>query len=318
MTIKILDCQGFDYNFPIPKFISDVGFKVNEQKGTVLVMVLWVLALLTLVGGFYAVEARIRRNLGQYAWDALQGRETARSILLFAERKLSPPGTEKEEDEDSLFADGSLYKVNFGGREVGFMLEDENGKLDLNNSSDDQIRNVVRTILGDEELEAADTIVDGILDWKDSDKLVRLNGAEDDVYQDMSPPYYPANGPFRLLEELLLVNGVGHEVFYGPISWLAQDEEDSEVLWQGGLWNLFTIYNKSGEVSKGCAPLPLEEILGNELIDDTTSTREVVCLRVWFGSRIYQVYWNPKSEAEVPEIKHWTEAVALGSKGSRW
>jgi hypothetical protein len=161
--------------------------------------------------------------------------------------------------------------------------------------------------------------VDGILDWKDSDKLVRLNGAEDDVYQDRSPPYYPANGPFHLLEELLLVNGVGQEAFYGPISWSSQEEdEDSEVVWQGGLWDLFTVYNKSGTVNRQFAPLPLEEILGAELGDNTTSTREVVCLRVWFGSRIYQVYWAPQSGTEGPKIKHWTEAITLGSKGSRW
>jgi hypothetical protein len=291
---------------------------VNEQKGTVLVLVLWVLTLLTLVGGFYAVEARIRRNLGQSAWDALQGREAARSLLLLAESKLSPPGTDREEAEDGLFADGSLYKVRFGGRKVGFTLEDENGKLDLNNSSEDQIREVVRAILGDEGLEAADTIVDGILDWKDSDKLVRLNGAEDDVYQDRSPPYYPTNGSFHLLEELLLVNGVGQEVFYGPISWLSNEKEDSEVVWQGGLWNLFTVYNKSGTVNKECAPLPLKEILSTELGDNITSTREVVCLRVWFGSRIYQVYWAPQSETKGSKIRHWIEAITLGSKGSRW
>jgi hypothetical protein len=292
---------------------------VNEQKGTVLVLVLWVLTLLTLVGGFYAVEARIRRNLGQHAWDALQGREATRSLLLLAASKLSPPGTDKEEAEDGLFADGSVYKVRFGGREACFTLEDENGKLDLNNSSDNQIRDVVRAILGDEELEAADTMVDGILDWKDSDKLTRLNGAEDDVYQDRSPRYYPANGPFHLLDELLLVNGVGQEAFYGPIRWSSQEEdEDSEVVWQGGLWDLFTVYNKSGDVNKECAPLPLVEILSAELAGNTTSTREVVCLRVWFGSRIYQVYWSPQSKTGELKVKHWTEAITLESKGSRW
>jgi len=293
---------------------------VNEQKGTVLVLVLWVLTLLTLVGGFYAVEARIRRNLGQYAWDALQGREAARSLLLLAESKLSPPGTDREEEEeDGLFADGSVYKVKFGGREAFFTLQDENGKLDLNNSSEDQVREVVRAILEDDELEAADTIVDGILDWKDSDKQTRLHGAEDDVYQDRSPPYYPANGPFRILDELLLVNGVGQEAFYGPVSWSSQEEdEDSEVVWQGGLWDLFTVYNKSGDVNMECAPLPLEEILGAEFGSNSTSTREVVCLRVWFGNRIYQVYWNPQSGTEGPKVKHWTEAISLGSKGSTW
>jgi hypothetical protein len=296
--------------------ISGDWFKVNEQRGTVLVLVLWVLTLLTLVGGFYAVEARIRRNLGQHAWDTLQGREAARSLLLLAASRLSPPGTDREEEE-SLFADGSVYKVRFGGREACFTLEDENGKLDLNNSSEEQIREVVRAILGDEELEAADTIVDGILDWKDSDKLVRLNGAENDIYQDRSPPYYPANGPFHLLEELILVNGVGQEAFYGPISWSSQ-EEDSEVVWQGGLWDLFTVYNKSGSVNRQCASLPLEEILSTELGDNTTSTREVVRLRVWFGSRIYQIYWNPQSGTEGLKVKYWTETNTLGSKGSKW
>jgi len=291
--------------------------KVMGQKGTVLVLVLWVLTLLTLVGGFYAVEARIRRNLGQGAWDALQGREAARSLLLLAASRLSPPGMDREEAEGRLFADGSVYKARLGGREVFFTLQDENGKLDLNNSSEDQIREVVRAILGDEELEAADTMVDGILDWRDSDKLVRLNGAEDDIYQDRSPPYYPANGPFHLLEELLLVNGVGQEAFYGPITWSSQ-EEDSEVIWRGGLWDLFTVYNKSGAVSKEYAPLPLKEILGAELGDNTISTREVACLRVWFGSRIYQIYWDTRSGAEKLKVKHWIEAITPGRKGSRW
>ena len=292
---------------------------MNEQKGTVLVLVLWVLTLLTLVGGLYAVEAKIRRNLGQYAWDALQGREAARSLLLLATSKLSPPGTDKEKAEDGLFADGSMYKVRFGGRDACFTLQDENGKLDLNNSSEDQVREVVRAILGDEELEAADTIVDGILDWKDSDKQTRLHGAEDDVYQDRSPPYYPANGPFHLLDELLLVNGVGQEAFYGPINWSSQEEdEDSEVVWQGGLCDLFTVYNKNGDVNRDCAPLPLEEILGAEFGGNSTSTREVVCLRVWFGSRIYQVYWNSQSGTKESKVKHWTEAITLGNKGSTW
>lgn len=293
---------------------------MNEQKGTVIVLVLWVLTLLTMVGGFYAVEARIRRNLGQYAWDALQGREAARSLLLLAASKLSPPEINKEEaEEDSLFADGDVYKVRFGGREVFFTLQDENGKLDLNNSSEDKVREVVREILGDEELETADTIVDGILDWKDSDKLTRLHGAEEDVYQGRSPPYYPADGPFHFLDELLLVNGVGQDAFYGPVSWSSQEEdEDGEVVWQGGLWDLFTVYNKSGEVNRECAPLPLEEILSAEFGGTTTTTREVVCLRVWFGNRIYQVYWTPQSGTEESKVKHWTEAIALGNKGSTW
>jgi hypothetical protein len=305
---------------------------VNGQKGTVLVLVLWVLALLTLVGGFYAYESRIRRNLGQYAWDILQGREASRSLLLLSASKLI--SAEIEDEEFGLVADGGVYTVKFGGREVNFALEDENGKLDLNNSSEEQIREVVRAIWGSQELTAADTIVDSILDWRDTDKDPRPNGAEEDLYQDKSPPYYPSNGPFRLLEELILVHGVGQNAFYGPISWLSEEDQDNELRWGGGLWNLFTVYNKSGTVHKECAPLPIkeilsnefdnnittsgeEEILSNEFGDNTLSAYDVICLNVWFGNYIYKVYWSPQPGAEDYKIKHWTEAFALGSKDSR-
>jgi hypothetical protein len=58
--------------------------------------------------------------------------------------------------------------------------------------------------------------------------------------------------------------------------------------------------------------------LSAEFGDNTTSTCEVVRLRIWFGSHIYQVYWNPQSGTEELKVKHWTEANTLGSKGSRW
>jgi len=287
---------------------------VNGQKGTILILVLWVLTLLTLVGGFYAVEARTRRNLGQHIWDSLQARETSRSILLLAAHRLAPPGASSEaiEDKGLLVTDGRRYKVNFGGRQVTFVLEDENGKLDLNKGSEPQIREVMRGLLGDKGLETADTIVDGILDWRDPDKLVRLNGAEDEVYQDRSPSYYPANGPFHLVEELLLVNGVGQELFYGPITWSSQDEEN-EVVWKGGLQDIFTVYNSSGTVVSDYAPLPLREILGTKL--GKTSGHGVLCLRILTGSRMYQFYW--KKSGENFEVIHWYEGIAFKDKGLR-
>ena len=284
---------------------------MNGQKGTVLILVLWVLTLLTLVGGFYAVEARTRRNLGQHIWDSLQDRETSRSILLLAADRLAPPGATPEDIEDKglLVADGRSYEVAFGGRRVSFVLEDENGKLDLNKGSEPQIREVVRGLLGDKGLEAADTIVDGILDWRDPDKLVRLNGAEDEVYQNRSPPYYPANGPFHLVEELLLVNGVGQELFYGPITWSSQDE-DSNVLWKGGLQDIFTVYNSSGTVVRDYAPLPLREILATKL--GKASHHGVLCLRILIGSRMYQFYW--KKSGKKFGLIHWYEGVVFQDK----
>jgi hypothetical protein len=284
----------------------------NRQRGTVLILVLWVLTLLTLIGGFYAVEAKTRRNLGQHIWNSLQDREISRSILLFAAHRLAPPGASSEDIEDKglLVTDAREYKIDFGGRQVSFVLEDENGKLDLNKVSEPQIREVVRGLMGDTGLETADTIVDGILDWRDPDKLVRLNGAEDEVYQDKSPPYYPANGPFHLVEELLLVNGVGQKLFYGPITWSSQDEEN-RVVWKGGLQDIFTVYNSSGSVVEDYAPLPLKEILGTKLAK--TSGHGVLCLRLLTGNRMYQFYW--KKTGKRFKIIHWYEGVVFQDKG---
>jgi general secretion pathway protein K len=59
-----------------------------------------------------------------------------------------------------------------------------------------------------------DVSVDSILDWRDSDDLHRLNGAENNYYQSLPKPYACKNAPFDTVEELLLVRGMRPEFFY--------------------------------------------------------------------------------------------------------
>lgn len=292
---------------------------MRNEKGAVLVLVLWVLVFLTLVGGFYAVEARIRSNLGQQAWDALQGREVIRSLLLVLGSRLAQPGAVLEEgSEDILFVvDGTTYTLDFEGQEVVFSLEDENGKLDLNKASEPQIREVILGLLQDEDLEVADAVVDAILDWRDSDDLVRLHGAEDDIYEEVIPVYKPANGPFKLVEELLLVHGVTQELFYGPLTWESEDQEELETnTWQGGLQDIFTVYNESGAVVKEYAPLPLRDILGAEL-SQGQSPRGIVRVKARWGNRAYQLYCSAEGGAQL-QVRHWVESAISGYSDLAW
>jgi general secretion pathway protein K len=60
------------------------------------------------------------------------------------------------------------------------------------------------------------TTVNSILDWIDRDDVVRVNGAESDYYQALSPPYVAKNGPLDDILELLLIKGVTQELFWGP------------------------------------------------------------------------------------------------------
>ncbi len=59
-------------------------------------------------------------------------------------------------------------------------------------------------------------IADAILDWMDEDDEPRSAGAEfTDWYQQLNPPYRPANGPLQSIEQLLLVRGVTVKHLYG-------------------------------------------------------------------------------------------------------
>jgi hypothetical protein len=58
-------------------------------------------------------------------------------------------------------------------------------------------------------------IADSILDWLDEDSEPRENGAEDDYYAGLDPPYYTRNGLPDSLDELLLVSGITPKLLYG-------------------------------------------------------------------------------------------------------
>ncbi len=63
-------------------------------------------------------------------------------------------------------------------------------------------------------LEIDEAVLPAILDWLDSDSDERFpNGAEDDYYSRMKPPYRTANHGLTDISELKLVRGIDDEVF---------------------------------------------------------------------------------------------------------
>jgi DNA uptake protein ComE-like DNA-binding protein len=103
--------------------------------------------------------------------------------------------------------DGRYSGVRFG-------VEDESAKLNLNvllaPGAEDQARNRLLALPG-----MTPPIADAILDWLDADDAPREFGAESEVYNQLTPPYTPRNGPVNSLDELLLVRGVTPELLYG-------------------------------------------------------------------------------------------------------
>lgn len=178
----------------------------NNSRGIALVIVLWVSALLAVIaGGFVSAtsgESRIARNLVENAKsEALADAGINLAIL----KLLEPAG------ETAWRHDGTVQDVTVAGGQVAIMIEDEGGKVDLNHAPDEILRGVFASAgIGSDELDA---IVDAVIDWRDTDNLRRLNGAEDSDYRAADRAYGAKDRPFEVLDELLHVLGMTPEIY---------------------------------------------------------------------------------------------------------
>lgn len=87
-----------------------------------------------------------------------------------------------------------------------FGLVDEASKLNLNTATADMLATLPGMTV---EFAAA------IIDWRDADSTITENGAEDEVYQRLTPARRCKNAPFESIDELRLVYGATPELLYG-------------------------------------------------------------------------------------------------------
>lgn len=100
---------------------------------------------------------------------------------------------------------GSARILGYDGAALSVSVEDERGKIALNQINQRQVEVMFSGFgLSGAALEEA---VDGLLDWRDEDDEPRLRGAEDDVYA--AQGISARNGPLKTVGELALIHGVG-------------------------------------------------------------------------------------------------------------
>ncbi len=179
-----------------------------RQQGVALVVVLWVMILLSVMAGSYAISTRTETELTQHSMEAARGRAIAEAgvHLILGELLLG-----RDSETVKWRADGSVYFVEFEGTELRIAIEDESAKVDLNAAYPELIGGIVRTVAV--ETNAEKILTDAILDWRDVDNIPRAEGAEDSEYEAAGFPYGAKDAHFDNLEELLLIRGMDHEVY---------------------------------------------------------------------------------------------------------
>ena len=179
---------------------------VNRQNGIALVLVLWVLLLLTIITGSFALMSRMDRLEAHSLLSGTQARMSAEAMINLAVLALRDP-----DDENRMLADGRVYQQEIDGVMVEVSAIDERGKLDINATDELTMANMFvghGMEPGDAEMLAA-----AVMDWRDEDELERVNGAEEDTYFAAGLEIGPANRQFLMTEELLQVIGMQYEFY---------------------------------------------------------------------------------------------------------
>lgn len=180
--------------------------KQARQKGFALVLVLWILSLLTIMAGSFALTMRREAAIIEGIKNNAQAMAVAESGIAIAEMMMLIPDAGRR-----WRADSSVYQINFESGKVRIRLLSETGKIDLNTADQAVLQALISHAPIDESQQAG--LVNAILDWRDEDDLVREDGAEKKEYQDAGLNYQPRNKPFQDIEELQLVLGMNESVY---------------------------------------------------------------------------------------------------------
>jgi competence ComEA-like helix-hairpin-helix protein len=199
---------------------------MERGSGSILVGLLWCLALLSLVVisvlHTTTMDLVVVKDYGdkvQARYLAVAGIEKAKALLYRDARQRS---------RSSINHNGALYDapdqlrdVHFGrgqfrvfrrgradeGGAIIYGVSDEESRLNVNNASSEELSKLYGI---------TPDITAAIVDWRSAETADPTpGGARADYYLSLRPPYLPRNGPLQTVRELLMVRGVTPELLLG-------------------------------------------------------------------------------------------------------
>ncbi|MBU1044996.1 MAG: general secretion pathway protein GspK [Candidatus Omnitrophica bacterium] len=209
---------------------------IIKRKGSVLVLVLWALGLLSVFGLYLGLGARSKI-------DFLSRMETRSKTLQIAEAGVKQAiaaignidkkklylylndicSTNNQLFSGVVFDDGVVqlgveYPANdysngqSDEQNIIYGVSDEQSKLNINTAERKELLALlVESAKIDSDI--ADQIASSIIDWRDADSLSLANGAEDNYYHALKNSYECKDYQFESIEELRYVKGMDYNIF---------------------------------------------------------------------------------------------------------
>jgi general secretion pathway protein K len=194
------------------------GIHAKVERGSVLVVVLWTLTLLSILVAVIASQVRLSAQAARLHREDLQEWAALTSALNQAEMEIflsrMPPSVESQELEDigrpeQMRFNGDALTLHYPqGPNVVVRIYDHAGKINMRNIRRGRLRELLAKQLGDDpDPVQLDALMSAWDDWTDLNDAAAPEGAESDYYLSLDPPYRPRNGPIESVEELLLIKG---------------------------------------------------------------------------------------------------------------
>jgi len=180
--------------------------RLQSCDGIAFIMVLWVVAMLSILLGSFALLARTENLQSRHLFDTTTARYAAEAGLNLAVYELR-----QSDLQQRWVADGRPYVVGFSDAKVEVEITDDSGKIDIN-AADAVLLKGLFVASGVED-EKATALADAVVDWRDTDDLVQTQGAEEKEYRDAGLTYQPKNAPFSTVSELQQVLGMDYEIY---------------------------------------------------------------------------------------------------------
>jgi general secretion pathway protein K len=262
-----------------------------SNSGIALIMVMLITVALAILASRFAytmkVETKLARNASvdtEMEWAGRSGIELARYIL--AQEGAMPGGGQVDSlkqywaggpgETNSPFADMEFpWKLEFAEFDRPKIIDCDR-KFNINMANEEILRQAL-TLIG-VDAGSFPTIVDSIMDWcHPSGSGPRPAGARSDTYERMSPPYFAKEGPMDDLSELLLVQGVTPEMYWGSAAMghtamlnkpRASRSRFDEPIYEIGLVDLFTT-TSSGQLNVNTASAKVLQII--PILDENTA-----------------------------------------------
>src|SRR5438445_8355297 len=143
----------------------------HANRGVALILVMWVIALMAVLLGSFALIARTENLESRHMFDTTSARYDAIAGVELALAQLRNP-----DPMQRWVADGRPYEFPYEGATVKVEITNESGKIDLNVADSVTLMALFQSIGLD--LGAAEALSDAIQDWRDADQQVRPHGAE--------------------------------------------------------------------------------------------------------------------------------------------